>query len=117
MTMEPDEEYESEPIHGEGEIDRVDTGIRILLTLVFFLIARVGEAVLVAVIVFELLFTLVTKQPPSLRVRQFANRVIAYLYRTARYLTYNEPRAPFPFQDFPPEVEPPGQPQALGTGA
>jgi hypothetical protein len=115
--MDPDEEYESERIEAGGEIDRVDTAIRILITLLFFVIARVGEGVLGAVIFFELLFTLVTKDPPSPRVRQFANRVIAYLYRIARYLTYNEPVAPFPFQDFPPEVEAPGEPRRLGSGA
>jgi hypothetical protein len=108
-----EEDYEIEAPDEPGEIDRADTGIRLLLTLLFILIARVGETVLVAVIVFELLFTLATKQPPSLRVRQFANRLIAYLYRIARYLTYNEGAAPFPFRDLPPEVEPPGEPVAV----
>jgi hypothetical protein len=114
--METEEEFEDEGTL-PGEIDRVDTLIRALVTLLFFLIARAAEAVLVVVIVFELVYTLATKQAPSLRVREFANRVLAYLYRIGRYLTYNDGGAPFPFRDFPAEVEPPGEPRALGTSA
>jgi hypothetical protein len=50
-------------------------------------------------------------------VRQFANRLVAYLYRIARYLTYNEGTAPFPFRDLPPELEPPGEPVATPGAA
>jgi hypothetical protein len=52
---------------------------------------------------------LVTTRPPSERVRRFANRVLSYLYHIVRYLTYNEPELPFPFSDFPPQLEPIGQ--------
>jgi hypothetical protein len=91
----------------EAEIERSETGLRILLTLVFLLIARVVETVVVAVVVFELAYALVTRTPPSERVRRFANRAVAYFYRLGRYLTYNEAQPPFPFADFPREIEPP----------
>ncbi len=89
----------------EQEIDRADTGIRIALTLLFVLIAAMIESVLSVIVVFELLFTLVTKQAPSPRVRELANRIVAYYYRIGRYLTYNESRLPFPFTDFPRALE------------
>lgn len=61
-------------------------------------------------------FALVTTRPPSERVRRFANRVLSYLYHIVRYLTYNEPELPFPFSDFPPELEPIGQGGAPKAG-
>jgi hypothetical protein len=90
----------------EFEIERGETGLRILYTVLFFAIARVTESVLFTVIIFELLWTLITRRPPSLRVRNFANRALAYIYRIGRYLTYNDAQAPFPFAEFPDEVHP-----------
>ena len=89
----------------DDEVDRGDTGIRIALTLLFALVAAVLESVIGVIVVFELLWTLVTRQAPSPRVRELANRIITYYYRIGRYLTYNESRVPFPFNDFPPALE------------
>jgi hypothetical protein len=89
-------------------IDRKETAIRILLTVLFVVIVeRIIEAVLALVILFELVYTLITKRAPGARVRRFANRTLSYGYRIMRFLTYNEPEPPFPFADFPSEVEPP----------
>jgi hypothetical protein len=65
------------------------------------------ESVVGLIIVFALLWALITQQPPSLRVRAFANRIITYYYRIGRYLTYNESLVPFPFSDFPEAIEKP----------
>ncbi len=94
-----------EDTYPEQEVDRADTGIRIALTLLFVLIAAMIESVLSVIVVFELLWTLVTKEAPSPRVRELANRIVAYYYRIGRYLTYNESRLPFPFADFPRAIE------------
>ena len=90
-----------------GEIDRGATAIRIVLTLLFAVIARVVELLLTVLVVFELGFTLVTQQPPRRKIRDFANQVCTYLYRLTRYLTYNEAEPPFPFTDFPESIEAP----------
>ncbi len=87
-------------------IERSQTGIRILLALLFLVIFRVTSVVLAVVVVFELLHALITRQPPSDRVRGFGNRTLSYLYAVTRYLTYNQAELPFPFSDFPREVEP-----------
>jgi hypothetical protein len=89
----------------ESEIDRKDTGIRILLTILFVLIGGVVESVLGLIVLFALLWALITKQPPGVGVRALANRIIAYYYRIGRYLTYNESLVPFPFSDFPEALE------------
>lgn len=92
-------------------VERAETGLRAALTIVFFIIARVLETVIVVVVLFELAWTLVTREEPSPRVRGFANRAVSYLYRLGRYLTYNDRSPPFPFADFPSEVEPPEAPE------
>lgn len=89
----------------DGEIERGETGVRILLTLLFTLIAAALEAVLTLLIVFELGWALVTKQPPTERVRDLANRLVAYYYRIGRYMTYNDACPPFPFTEFPDVLE------------
>ncbi len=98
-------EYDRTEHESDGEIERRDTGIRILLTILFALIASVVETVLSVIVLFALIWTLVTRQAPSDRVRALANRIVAYYYRIARYLTYNESRVPFPFSDFPDSFE------------
>jgi hypothetical protein len=97
--------------HGYGPeeddfIPRRETGLRILLTILFLLIAGVIETVLVGVVIFELGAALITQRPPSPRVRELANRIVSYYYKLGRYMTYNESRIPFPFADFPEAVEP-----------
>jgi len=88
------------------EIERRDTGLRILISLLFMVIAALIESLVGLIVIFELLWSLITRQPPRPRVRELANRIVAYYYRIGRYLTYNESEPPFPFSDFPAAVEP-----------
>jgi hypothetical protein len=97
----------------EQEIERGETGVRILYTLLFFVIARVVETVLLVVILYEIVYTLITQSPPTEGVRSFANRTVSYFYRIGRYLTYNDPEPPFPFTDLPSEVEAVGTPYVV----
>ncbi len=90
------------------EIERKDTGIRVVISLLYWVILEVVKTVLAVLVIFELIYTLITKKPPSEGVRTFANRALSYHYRLLRYLTYNEPYRPFPLSEFPPEVEPSG---------
>jgi hypothetical protein len=94
----------------EIQIERKETGIRILLSVLFWVIMEIVKTVLWLIVFFELALALINKRPPSERVRGFANRALSYHYRILRYLTYNESDWPFPFSDFPPEVEPPSVP-------
>lgn len=89
----------------ENFIERADTLLRVLLSLLFVLLAGVVEVVLRVLIAFSLIYALVTRQPPTERVRSASNQITAYLYRIYRYLTYNEAQAPFPFAEFPVAVE------------
>ena len=91
----------------ELQIERKETGIRILLTVLFVLILHAIEVVLGVIVLFELAFALVTKRPPSEHVVRFANRIITYTVQLLRYLTYQDDFRPFPFADFPAESAPP----------
>jgi hypothetical protein len=91
-------------------IERANTGIRILLTLLFALIWGVLETLLAVIVAFCLVWTLVTRQAPPQRLRHFSNWLVAYSYRIWRYLTYNEAEVPFPFSDLPSPIEPGSDP-------
>ena len=93
----------------QEEMDRGETGIRILYTLLFWVITQVIGTVLGLLVLFELIFVLITQRPPPERVREFANRAVSYFYRIGRYVTYNEAKLPFPFAEFPLEIERPGR--------
>jgi hypothetical protein len=90
------------------EIERKDTGIRVALSLLYWVIMEVVKTVVAVIVIYELIYTLITKKPPNEGVRNFANRALSYQYRLLRYLTFNEPYRPFPLAEFPPEVEPSG---------
>ena len=84
------------------EIERSESGIRVLYTLLFVLVIHVVEAVLGVVVLFDLVFALVTRSEPPGRVREFAGRTTRYAVEVVSYLTYNREAPPFPFDAFPP---------------
>ena len=86
-------------------IRRGDTGIRLLLTLLFLLVWGIVEMALVLIALFSVVWALVTEQPAPQRLREFSNRLVTYAYRIWRYVTCNQRRAPFPFQEFPAALE------------
>jgi hypothetical protein len=90
---------------GSPVVERGETGLRILYTLVLYIGFRVAAAVLGVVVVFELLYSLVTRRVAPSEVRAFANRTLTYLYQVTRYASYNQAAAPFPFTGFPPALE------------
>ncbi len=105
-TYEPDEV--SSPESQATHVRRGDTGMRILLTLLFAVIWGVLESVLGVVVLFSIAWALISRQPPPERLREVANLLVAYSYRIWRYLTYAEAQVPFPFSEFPEPVEPIG---------
>lgn len=88
-------------------VDRRETGLRLLLTVLFAAIAELIQALMVALVLFGLGVALLTRRPPHRRVREFANSLVGYSYRIGRYLTYNESTVPFPFAAFPEAPERP----------
>ena len=102
MDLEMNDDRETVP-----EIERSDTLVRIVYSLLFWLVMGVVRGLVGVIVVFQLLWALITADRPPERVRELAHRLVAYSYRIGRYLTYNEACPPFPFSDFPALVEPP----------
>jgi hypothetical protein len=87
---------------------RKQIAIRLLYTLLYAAIFEVVETIILLVAIFEyflLLITLRHNEP----ARTFANKVATYGYRLMRYLTLNENQRPFPFSEFPAEIELPDE--------
>jgi hypothetical protein len=91
-----------EPDH--VELDRADTGIRILYSVLFAIINNLLAGAIGFIVVFELGFSLITKRPPANRVRSIANSIISYSYRLQRWLAHTESQLPFPFSDLPEDI-------------
>jgi len=104
----------------EPEIDRRDTGVRVALTILLALVTEILGSILGLIVVFGLLWSLVTRRAPGEGLRNAANRLISYDYRIKRWLTWNAGEIPFPFSDFPEPLEEPdwdpraGEAEALG---
>jgi hypothetical protein len=94
-----------DPDHEQVELDRGETGVRILYAIVFSVIANIAQGVLTVIVLFQLGFALVTQREPGPEIRRFANQTISFLVRIGRYLTYNDKTPPFPFREFPPELD------------
>jgi hypothetical protein len=89
-------------------ISRRQVAIRLLYTLLYAAIFEVVKTIVFLITLFEyfiLLITLRHNEP----ARAFANKVATYGYRVMRYLTLNENQRPFPFSDFPGEIELPDE--------
>lgn len=85
---------------------RSQIGIRLLYTILFLPIYGICNALVVLTTVFQFALLFIT-QKHSEPVRTFANRVISYAYRVWRYVSLNSSQRPFPFAEFPADLEPP----------
>jgi len=87
-------------------VSRKQIFIRLLYTILFLLILGIVEFIVQIVVFFQFIYFFITRKPNE-PVRQFSNKISTYGYRIFRYVTLNESKRPFPFTDFPLEMEPP----------
>ena len=97
-------------MHDELQVTttRKQVAIRLLYTLLYVAIFEEVKTIILLITLFEYFFLLITLRHND-PARTFANRVAAYGYRVMRYLTLNENQRPFPFADFPAEIELPDE--------
>ena len=97
-------------MHDESQVatSRKQVAIRLLYTLLYVAIFELVKTVVLLITLFEYFFLLITLQHNE-PARTFANQVATYGYRVMRYLTLNENQRPFPFSDFPGEIESPDE--------
>jgi hypothetical protein len=85
---------------------RKQIGIRLLYSLLFIFIHQFVKMLVVLTTIFQFVYLLITMETCE-PIRRLANKLSTFAYRTLRYLTLNENQKPFPFQEFPEELEPP----------
>lgn len=91
-----------------GTVSRKQVVIRLLYTLLYVAIFEVVKTIVLLITIFEYFFLLVTLRHNE-PARTFANKVATYGYRLMRYVTLNENQRPFPFSEFPGEIELPDE--------
>ena len=80
--------------------------VRLLYTLFFLIVLEILKTIVQVTVVFQYVYLFIA-QKYSQSLRTFTNKVVGYSYRVMRYLSLNENGLPFPFGDFPPDLEPP----------
>jgi len=90
----------------EAKTPRRQIGIRFLYTLLYLVVLEVLKVVVQVSVILQFIYLLIT-QKYSEPLRNFSNKLAGYAYRVVRYATLNENFRPFPFNDFPPEMEKP----------
>ena len=89
-------------------VTRAQIAVRLLYTLLYLAVFCVLKAIilLTTLLQFVLLFLTLKHSEPA---RLFANKVVSFAYRVWRYITLNENRRPFPFSEFPEEIDSPDE--------
>jgi hypothetical protein len=81
-------------------LTRSETWIRVLYVILFSAIYTVAEVVLVAVVVIQFGFVLISGKRNQ-NLLQFGGRLSRYMYDVLLYFTFRSDKEPFPFDDWP----------------
>jgi membrane peptidoglycan carboxypeptidase len=83
---------------------RKNIAIRLLYTIFFLIVFEILKIIIQVSVVFQYVYLLISKTYNN-PIRDFSNKVSVYAYRVLRYVTLNENEKPYPFNDFPDEME------------
>lgn len=86
-------------------LDRKEIAIRLLYTIFFLIVFEILKLIVQVCVLFQYVLLLITRGHNE-PVQRFSNKVLSYAYRVMRYVTLNDNQRPFPFTDFPSEMEP-----------
>ena len=85
---------------------RKNIAIRLLYNIFFFIIFEILKIIIQVSVLFQYVYLLISKTYSD-PVRNFTNKVSVYAYKLLRYVALNENEKPYPFNDFPQEMEVP----------
>lgn len=85
---------------------RKDILIRFLYTILYLIVFEAIKTIIQIIVLFQYIYLLLT-QNHNEPVRLFSNKVSTYAYKIMRYMTLCENMRPFPFNNFPEEMEKP----------
>jgi len=93
----------------QGGIPRGKIGIRLIYTLLFLVILSVMHFLIQMMVLIQYVVLLITRSY-SEPLRSLSNKAAVYVYRLIRYTTLNDNTRPFPFTEFPREMDRPEEP-------
>ena len=85
---------------------RKEIFIRFLYSMLYLVVFEILKVIVQITVVFQYIYLFVSLSHND-SVRNLSNKVAAYTYEVIRYLTLNTNLRPFPFNDFPAEIEQP----------
>ena len=83
---------------------RKKIAVRLLYTILFLIVFEIVKIIIQVSVLFQYVYLLISKNYND-PIRNFSNKVSVYAYRVLRYVTLNENEKPFPFNNFPKEIE------------
>ncbi|BCS95292.1 hypothetical protein DSLASN_09240 [Desulfoluna limicola] len=88
----------------QAQFDRntgvMNQGKRALFMLAFWIASRIALAIVIALALFQLIWTVITRSPND-KIIRFGRSLGAYLSQIVNFLTYTTDQKPWPFQDWP----------------
>lgn len=97
----------------EIKTPRIQIVFRLLLTILYLVIFEVLKVTVQVTVLCQYVYLLIT-QKHNEPLRGFSNKVATYAYKILRYVTLNSSYRPFPFNDFPAEMEKAEEPVVFG---
>lgn len=94
---------------GEGKSLRTRIAIRFLFAILYLILLEIVKFFIQASTIFQFVYLFITQKPCE-PLRKFSNKAASYGYQLMRYVTLNSGFRPFPFADFPAEMETPEEP-------
>lgn len=85
---------------------RQKIAIRFLFTIFFVILLEILKIIVQLTVLFQYVHLFITTDYND-PVRRFSNKLVAYAYKIMRYVTLTENTRPFPFADFPAELDEP----------
>ena len=83
---------------------RKKIAVRLLYTILFLIVFEIVKIIIQVSVIFQYVYLLISRNYND-PIRNFSNKVSVYAYRLLRYVTLNENEKPFPFNNFPKEIE------------
>ena len=81
-------------------VTRKDIWKRAVYMLIFVLAYSVAEFILGAIVIFQFLMVLITKETNEV-LKDFSVQLCKYIYQIVRYLSFNTEYQPYPFNQWP----------------
>ncbi|MBB3059517.1 DUF4389 domain-containing protein [Microbulbifer rhizosphaerae] len=74
--------------------------LRLLYMVLFAILLEIAGIVMLAVVVLQFLFSIITGGPND-NLRRLGDQIASYIYQTLQFLIYNTEEKPFPFSEWP----------------